>query len=76
MLSMKYEMFVTIEQFINNGGTLETGRELYSGGNYGSLVGTFQSIDDGDVTIRRSYGTFVRSFEYVYVIVECHPIWK
>ena len=73
---MKYEIFVTIEQFLNNGGILETGREIYSSGNFGSLLGAFESIDDGDVTIRRSFGTIFRSFEYVYVVIKCQPIWK
>jgi len=74
---MKYTIFVTVEDFLNNGGQLEEGREIFSGLNSGQFVGTFDRLQaDGTVGIKMRFGTKYANCAYTYVQIEAEPVWK
>lgn len=67
---------VTIKEYLQNGGVLENGREIFSGVN-GSQCGEFCGmLENGMVSVKRANGTFAADPDFFAVQIEAQPIWK
>lgn len=72
-------IFVTVQEFLENGGVLELGRYIFnsSGGMIGIYDGTFtDKIFHGMSRIKRSVGTFPSYNSLTFVEIETTPIYK
>lgn len=67
------KIFVTVTEFLENGGELNNGRAIYgeSGGYFGEFRG-FNSFNVPIIGIARR----PTSIHHIYVEIECSPIYK
>ncbi len=79
---MKHSIFVSIHEFVFNGGTLTSKRQLYKrtdNGTYepiGWFEETVQVPNPFIIIISQHSRTFQYSSELTYVEIECTPIYK
>lgn len=79
---MKHSIFVSIHEFLFNGGTLTHERELYKETEYGTYepIGwyheTVQVSNPFVIIVSQHNRTFQYAAELTYVEVECTPIYK
>lgn len=70
------KMYVSVAEFLENGGKLELGRNIYSNLN-GSNIGEFQNhIDDSMIDIRQSTRNIRCGNRISFVKIDCQPIYK
>lgn len=67
------EIFVSVQEFLNNGGNIEVGRPIYWGGNE-YQKGTYQSHSGELLYIDQS--AFPLNTESALVKINCKPIYK
>ena len=73
---MKYTIFVTVEDFLNNGGQLEEGRLIYTAMNPGGICGYFNALIENLIEIREADRFICLDSSIVYVETEAEPVWK
>ena len=77
---MRHTIFVTVAEFLDNGGVLTYGRSLYGAPN-GQEIGYYIPENQrpstyGFIVVQRHSGTFAREFDSLYVEISCTPIYE
>ena len=77
---MNHTIFVTVKEFLENGGVLEIGRDFYSMGRtqiIGTYDGRFEDKDWPDmIRVRTGSGTYPAYDFNTLVEIEVTPIYK
>jgi hypothetical protein len=72
---MKHTIKITVDEFLENGGILVEGRDLF--GENGKIIGEYYFLNDEDIHIyRNNIMSAPLLEEFVYIEIDVIPIYK